>query len=142
MVNKEWLFLPPPTPQTLLPRKEASNINGRTENLFMPITGHKLSENNYLQWNHSIMLFICRKGKDNFLEAWTSENSMVMSWLINSMSKDIGEDFCTTRRPNKSGMLPRKPSQITKIPLNYLNDLPQGKLTATQYFNTLMQYWQ
>ena len=54
-----------------------------------------------------MMLFICEKGKDDFLsgavaapptynpkyKAWKSKHSMVMSWLLNSMTKEIGEDF-------------------------------------------------
>ena len=53
------------------------------------------------------MLFICGKWKYDYLtgvaitpstedpkyKVWKSENSMVMSWLINSMTKEIGEDF-------------------------------------------------
>ena len=53
------------------------------------------------------MLFIRGKRKDDFLtkaatvqttkdpkyKAWKSENSMVMSWLINSMTEETGEDF-------------------------------------------------
>lgn len=31
------------------------------------ITRHKLNGNNYLQWSHSLMMFICGKGKDDYL---------------------------------------------------------------------------
>ena len=51
------------------------------------------------------MMFICRKGKDDYSTEATSkpgeedpkfwilksENNMVMSWLINSMTNEIGE---------------------------------------------------
>ena len=53
-----------------------------------------------------MMMFICGKGKDDYLNGvvespeknsgyklWKTENSMVMSWLINSMNNDIGEKF-------------------------------------------------
>ncbi|XP_022847489.1 uncharacterized protein LOC111370002 [Olea europaea var. sylvestris] len=53
------------------------------------------------------MMFICEKGKDDFItgvstplattdpkfKLWKLENNMVMSWLINSMTKEIGENF-------------------------------------------------
>ena len=53
------------------------------------------------------MMFICRKRKDNYLtgtamapwkedpkfKVWKSENNMVMSWLINFMNNEIGENF-------------------------------------------------
>ena len=71
------------------------------------ITGHKLNSHNYLQWSQSVLLFICGKGKDEYLTGeaampettepgfrkWKIENSMIMSWLINSMYNDIGENF-------------------------------------------------
>ena len=53
------------------------------------------------------MMFICGKGKDDYLtgaittpstkdpkyKVWKAVNSMAMSWLVNSMSNDIGLDF-------------------------------------------------
>ena len=52
-------------------------------------------------------MFICSKGKDDYLigviakpgeeepgyKGWKTENNMVMSWLINSMTNEIGENF-------------------------------------------------
>ena len=72
-----------------------------------PITGHKLNSQNYIEWSQSILMFICRKGKDDYLIGLTTapsttdlnykiskvENSMVMSWLINSMTNETGVDF-------------------------------------------------
>ena len=74
---------------------------------FLPITGHKLNGHNYLQWSQSMMMFICGKSKDDHLtravtipkkedpafKVWKSEYNMVMSWLINSMTNEIGENF-------------------------------------------------
>ncbi|XP_020577062.1 uncharacterized protein LOC110022451 [Phalaenopsis equestris] len=53
------------------------------------------------------MMFVCGKGKDDYLsgdarapmitdpsyKTWKSENNMVMAWLINSMTLNIGENF-------------------------------------------------
>ena len=53
------------------------------------------------------MMFIYGKGKDDYLtgevtipdkndpkfKVWKTENHMVMSWLINSMNNNIGENF-------------------------------------------------
>ncbi|XP_038886270.1 uncharacterized protein LOC120076493 [Benincasa hispida] len=53
------------------------------------------------------MMFICGKGKEDYLSSknpipdqvdqrykkWKAENNMVMSWLINSMTTEIGEGF-------------------------------------------------
>ena len=59
------------------------------------------------QWSQSVLMFICDKGKDDYLTGaidkpgeeesgyivWKIENNMVMSWLINSMTNEIGENF-------------------------------------------------
>ncbi|RVW48959.1 Retrovirus-related Pol polyprotein from transposon RE1 [Vitis vinifera] len=51
---------------------------------------------------------------------WKIENSMIMSWLINSMNNDI-ELF-----------------QVEST----LHDFRQGEQSVTQYYNTLTRYWQ
>ncbi|KAL4564283.1 hypothetical protein LXL04_028343 [Taraxacum kok-saghyz] len=70
-------------------------------------TGYKLNGQNYSLWSHSISILIGGKGKEEYLSSelvqpeeknptfkrWKSENSMVMSWLLNSMLPDIGEQF-------------------------------------------------
>ena len=33
----------------------------------LPITGYKLNGNNYLQWSQSVLMLVCRKGKDDYL---------------------------------------------------------------------------
>ncbi|RVW39380.1 hypothetical protein CK203_096116 [Vitis vinifera] len=85
---------------------EIPNLGGSDSSPIL-ITGHKLNGHNYLQWSQSVLLFICGKGKDEYLTGeavmpettepgfrkWKIENSMIMSWLINSMNNDIGENF-------------------------------------------------
>ena len=53
------------------------------------------------------MMYVCGRGKDDFLTStvgpstpngmgfklWKFENNMTMSWLINSMRLEIGENF-------------------------------------------------
>ena len=87
-------------------RSEIPNLGGSDSSTIL-ITGHKLNDHNYLQWSQSVLLFICGKGKDEYLTGeaampettepgfrkWKIENSMIMSWLINSMNNDIGENF-------------------------------------------------
>ncbi|RVW53418.1 hypothetical protein CK203_085002 [Vitis vinifera] len=85
---------------------EIPNLGGSDSSPIL-ITGHKLNGHNYLQWSQSVLLFICGKGKNEYLTGeavmpettepgfrkWKIENSMIMSWLINSMNNDIGENF-------------------------------------------------
>ncbi|GAV84696.1 UBN2_3 domain-containing protein [Cephalotus follicularis] len=71
-----------------------------SENSLFPITDHKFNGSNYNQWSHSVMIFICEKGKEDYIigttvppeessaryRIWKVENHMVMSWLLNSMT--------------------------------------------------------
>ncbi|KAB1997996.1 hypothetical protein ERO13_D12G055350v2, partial [Gossypium hirsutum] len=73
----------------------------------IPITSHKLNDHNFLCWSQSVPMYISGKGKDNYLtnddrilttmdpkcRMWKTENHIVISWLINSMTTKIGEDF-------------------------------------------------
>ena len=57
------------------------------------ITGHKLNRQNYLQWSHAVMIFMCNRGKDDCLtgvvpqpmkedltfKGWKAKNNMTMS---------------------------------------------------------------
>ncbi|KAK2975560.1 hypothetical protein RJ640_011573 [Escallonia rubra] len=81
--------------------------HGNSESSILPITGHKLNGLNYLQWSQSVFMFISGKGKEDYLtgtietpskddpsyKKWDSENHMVMSWLINTMNLEIGQNF-------------------------------------------------
>jgi hypothetical protein len=140
----------------------AGNNHGGTEGISHPITGHKLNGHNYLQWSSSVIMFICGKGRDDYLtgeviipekndpkfRTWKTENHMVMSWLINSMTNKIGENFLlygtakeiwnATRETYSSS---ENTSELFKIEAA-LHDLCQGDLSITQYFNTLCRHWQ
>ncbi|RVW98281.1 hypothetical protein CK203_034262 [Vitis vinifera] len=128
-----------------------------TDGIILPITGHKLNGQNFIQWAQSVRIFICGKGKEEYLtgaivqpkeddpgyRTWKLENSMVMSWLINSMTNDIGENFMyygTTKeiwdaaRETYSNI--DNTSAIFEIK-SILQDLRQGDSTVTEYFNIL-----
>lgn len=71
------------------------------------VTGHHLNGHNYLQWSQSVIMYVCGKGNEEYLtdeikvpkkddptyKTWKTDNHMVMSWLINSMTTEIGENF-------------------------------------------------
>lgn len=67
-----------------------------------------MTENNYIQWSYSVHLFVCGKGKFEYLnktavappktnpaayKSWEIENSTIMTWLINSMTLGMGANF-------------------------------------------------
>ncbi|XP_059591531.1 uncharacterized protein LOC132253455 [Vitis vinifera] len=106
-------------------------------------------------------MFIRGKEKDDYItgasaapettastyKKWIAENNMVMSWLVNSMTADIGENFLSfdtakeiwdTAKETFSDK--ENTSEIIQIE-GILHDLRQGNLTVTEYFNTLTRLW-
>ena len=104
----------PSTTETSSTSEQVSNAHSGgssgydlTTNHHFHITSHKLNGNNYLQWSQSVMLFIRGKGKEDYLigaassleatdpnrKLGNAKNSLVMSWLLNSMTNEIGENF-------------------------------------------------
>ncbi|RVX22922.1 DNA-directed RNA polymerase III subunit 1 [Vitis vinifera] len=142
-------------------RSEIPNLGGNDSSPIL-ITGHKLNGHNYLQWSQSVLLFICGKGKDEYLTGeavmpettepgfrkWKIENSMIMSWLINSMNNDIGENFLlfgTAKdiwdAAKETYSSSENTSELFQVE-SALHDFRQGEQSVTQYHNTLTRYWQ
>lgn len=72
---------------------------------------------------------------------------MVMSWLINSMTNEIGKSFMLYETTHeiweavKEGCLHMEnTSELFEIE-NILDHLRQVDSSVTQYFNTLNRYW-
>jgi len=82
-------------------------LTSSPEGITLPITGHKLNGPNFIQWERSVCIFLQGKGKERYilgdpkqpekgdpnLQKWQLENSLVMSWLLNTMTNEIGENF-------------------------------------------------
>lgn len=136
--------------------------HGAFESGSLLITSHKLNGQNYLQWSQSILMFISGKGKDDYLTGdieipkkedpkfrqWKIDNHMIMSWLINSMNNDIGENFllCGTAKEiwdaaQETYSSSENTSELFHIEA-ILHDFRQENLSVTHYFNTLIRYWQ
>lgn len=116
----------------------------------------------YLQWSQSVMMFICGKGKDDLLstatrcpdkddksfKSWRLENNMVMSWLINSMTTEIGENFLLYptakdiwEAAKDTYSCKENAAELLEIESRF-SELKQGNGTVTQYFITLTRHWQ
>ena len=84
-----------------------ASVASPVEGTLLPITCHKLNSQNYTQWAKWLRIFVQGKGKEEYitveakrlekdegaLKKWKLENSLVMSWLFNTMTIKIGEDF-------------------------------------------------
>ncbi|RVW93485.1 Retrovirus-related Pol polyprotein from transposon RE1 [Vitis vinifera] len=131
-------------------RSEIPNLGGNDSSPIL-ITGHKLNGHNYLQWSQSVLLFICGKGKDEYLtreavmpettepgfRKWKIENSMIMSWLINSMNNDIGENFLLFGTAKDIWDAAKELTQVLKILQNCFR-LNQFYMTAAKESSQLL----
>ncbi|XP_034678880.1 uncharacterized protein LOC117909087 [Vitis riparia] len=138
-----------------------SSSSHQMETSHIPITAHKLNGQNYLQWSQSILMFIRGNEKDDYItgasaaletttstyKKWIVENNMVMSWLVNSMTTDIDENFLSFDTAKEIWDIAKETfsdkentSEIIQIE-GTLQDLRQGNLTVTEYFNTLTRLW-
>lgn len=89
------------------------------------------------------------KKDDPAYTTWDAENSMVMTWLVNSMEEEIGANYmcyATTKElwENLNQMYSdlENQSQIFELTLK-LGKIWQGEEdTVTKYFNSLKRIWQ
>ncbi|CAH9120755.1 unnamed protein product [Cuscuta epithymum] len=139
--------------------QSSSTIN--SDHFSTQITNHKLNGQNYLQWSQSVRMFICGKSKEDFLsitaapkeddpsfKSWKANNNMVMSWLINSMTPDIGENFLlysTAAEIWEAAGITFSSSENTSEVFeteSILHELRQGDMSVTQFFTSLNKLWQ
>ncbi|KAJ1404398.1 gag-polypeptide of LTR copia-type [Sesbania bispinosa] len=87
------------------------------------------------------------KGDPN-LNKWQLENSLVMSWLLNTMTNEIGENFMYYDTAKEMWDAVKETysnvdntSAVFEIK-SILHDLRQGDFSVTEYFNTLSRHWQ
>lgn len=110
----------------------------------------------------AVELFITGRGKEDFLSetteipketdekfnTWEAENSMIMSWLLSSMTPEISNTFmvyptaAAIRKATKE--MYAKTDNISEL---YeleakLKDIKQGDQTVSQFFSGLSQVWQ
>nr|XP_024926670.2 uncharacterized protein LOC112490678 [Ziziphus jujuba var. spinosa] len=71
------------------------------------ITTIRLNGDNFLRWSQSVRMYIRGRGKIGYITRdtkkpdvndptyaiWDAENSMVMTWLVNSMAEEIGANY-------------------------------------------------
>ncbi|KAJ1426515.1 hypothetical protein SESBI_10259 [Sesbania bispinosa] len=88
-----------------------------------------------------------KKGDPN-LNKWQLENSLVMSWLLNTMTNEIGENFMYYDTAKEMWDAVKETysnvdntSAVFEIK-SILHDLRQSDFSITEYFNTLSRHWQ
>ena len=140
----------------------AQNVQAFSENILFPVTTHKLTGHNYLQWSQFIMMFNSGHGCEDYLNGsaiqpsfkdpkfrlWRAENNLVMSWLICSMTTEIGGNFLLYSTAKEIWDAARdtfsskeNTAELFQIE-SMLHDLRQGKSSVTTSYTTLSCYWQ
>ena len=147
-----------PTPTAAQPKTQAST----TESHSIQITTIKLNGENFLRWSQSVRMYIRGRGKIGYLTGetkepaaddatyptWDAENSMVMTWLVNSMEEDISSNYMCYHTAkelwdniNQMYSDLGNQSQAYELTLK-LGEIRQGENTVTKYFNSLKRLWQ
>ena len=121
---------------------------------------YRLTEKNYLKWSQFVQTFLKGKGKLSHLlgikppkedpkyAAWDEADSMVMSWLWNSMAPEISDtcmflktaqDIWDTCKQTYSRV--HDAAQIYDIKTR-ISNTKQGTHSVTEYANILQNPWQ
>ena len=86
--------------------------------------------------------------EDPTYATWDAENSMVMTWLVNSMDEDISSNYmCYSTAKELSDHMNQmysdlgNQSQVYELTLK-LGEIRQGEDSVTKYFNSLKCLWQ
>ena len=78
-----------------------------SENHPIQITTIRLNGDNFLRWSQSVRMYLRGRGKIGYITGeskqpdvndktyaiWDAENSMVMTWLVNSMTDEISANY-------------------------------------------------
>ena len=101
------------------------------------ITAHKLNGKNYLQWAQSVKIVICGRGKLGYItgelptptasnpayKTWLADNSIILTWLINSWSKRSVDAIFFSKLPRTFGTLPVECILTLAMLHKYLNSV-------------------
>ena len=126
------------------------------------ITTIRLNGANYLRWSQSVQMYIRGRGKLGYLTGerlqpaitdpqhavWDAENSMVMTWLVNSMEEDINCNYmCYPTAKELWDSVTKMYSDLENKSKIYelilqAREIRQGGDNVTKYFHLLKQVWQ
>ena len=125
------------------------------------LTTHRLDGKNYLKWSKTVEMHITGRGKGGYLtgkikapdetdpkfQTWNEHDSLVRTWLINSMKPNIGENYIL--HPTAKAIWDAARNTYSTIDNSsamfkieqQLFHLQQGDMDVTEYYNTLGHHW-
>ncbi|KAH7859599.1 hypothetical protein Vadar_003069 [Vaccinium darrowii] len=124
-----------------------------------PLVDVVLTHTNYGSWSRSIEMALCAKNKLGFIDntipcpadpdiqpLWKRVSTMVLSWLLNSISNTITPTLASCRTPYElwrdleSRFTQGNNATIFKIQKE-ISNLEQNNLDITNYYNTFKTLW-
>lgn len=145
----------------VLPSSSTTNLSkvhgSNFESHFVQITTIRLNGDNFLRWSQSVSMYIWGRRKMGYLaddkkapaeadpaySTWDAKNSMVMTWLVNSMEEDISSNYMCYptaqelwENVNQMYLDLGNQSQMFELTLK-LGEMRQGEDSVTKYFNSL-----
>lgn len=126
------------------------------------VTNLKLASHSYLSWSKAIEMFVMGRSKDDYLYSnmqissttnpqfhqWKTNNAMIMSWLISSMTLEIGTNFIVYATAADIWKATKKMySQTDNIAEIYelktqIIEIKQGDQPVSAYYSQLTLLWQ
>ena len=123
-------------------------------------TAYMLTGKNYLKWSQFVQTYLKGKRKlshligtgpkpeDPKFAAWDEADSMIMSWLWNTMSPEVSDTymFLSTAKEvwdavRQTYSKARDAAQVYEIKVK-TSAMKQGNKTVTEYANSLQTLWQ
>lgn len=141
-------------------QNEEANTNHMTGDLQNVRATYRLNEKNYLKWSQFVKTYLKGKGRlshllrmgptpeDPTFNAWDEVDSMIMSWLWDSMDPAISDTcmFLKTAKEiwdsiRKTYSKARDAAQVYEIKVK-TSATKQWSKTVTEYANSLQNLWQ
>lgn len=124
-----------------------------------PLVDVALTHTNYGSWSRAITMSLCAKNKLGFIDntvpcpadddlkpLWKRVSTMVLSWMLNSISSSITPSLASCSTPYElwqeleSRFTQGNHATVFKIKRE-ISNLEQGNLDITNYYNTIKSLW-
>ena len=141
---------------TVNSENQTNQTTGELQNLQV---SYRLNGRNYLRWSQIVKTFLKGKGKINHLlgmspslddpkfTLWDEEDSMIISWLWNSMMPEVSGPYMFLNTANEIWEAVRQTySKVKDVALIYENKMKlsttkQGNLSVIEYYNLIKGFW-
>lgn len=140
--------------------KDPFYLHGADHPGLVLVPNHLTGAGNFLPWKRSMLIVLSAKNKLGFIHgkipqpeeddesysSWKIVDSTVMSWILNTLSKELSETFVYADSSKKLwdaiGSRYGQNNGPMRIRIKrQLSDLRQGNSTIIEYFNKLSKLW-